>query len=193
MSSLHIVSTGISLLTNYVKSNPEKIEGLSNDNAHNYSQQIECYLEFDPTKACGEINALYDRIPVWNGRNDDLQITLIYTETDQGKCIASLLEKFLKPRVRQIHRIPVRGFDKPATDATKEYAQSAATESLKQLDAKVTEHITRMKNQVDTIELNCTGGYKAESAVLYALGNRLKIPVYYMHESFRCCVEMPLL
>ena len=41
------------------------------------------------------------------------------------------------------------------------------------------------------LELNCTGGYKAECAVLYELGRTLRLPVYYLHETFKVAVELP--
>lgn len=38
---------------------------------------------------------------------------------------------------------------------------------------------------------DCTGGYKAECAAVYALGRSLNLPVYYMHETFEAVVELP--
>jgi len=39
--------------------------------------------------------------------------------------------------------------------------------------------------------LNITGGYKAECAVLYELGRTLRLPVYYLHETFQVAVALP--
>jgi CRISPR/Cas system-associated protein Csm6 len=36
-----------------------------------------------------------------------------------------------------------------------------------------------------------TVGYKAECAVLYELGRALRLPVYYLHETFQVAVELP--
>jgi putative CRISPR-associated protein (TIGR02619 family) len=43
-----------------------------------------------------------------------------------------------------------------------------------------------------TIEINATGGYKAETAILYGLGCELGIPVYYLHESYRVPITLPI-
>lgn len=41
------------------------------------------------------------------------------------------------------------------------------------------------------IEVNITGGYKAECAVLYELGRALRLPVYNLREKFRVTIELP--
>ena len=70
-------------------------------------------------------------------------------------------------------------------------AQAVALMALKEMRARVTEHILKMQKQKAEIELNCTGGYKAEIAVLYQLGQTFEVPVYYLHESFKVCVTLP--
>jgi len=92
-----------------------------------------------------------------------------------------------------IHKIPVKGFDKPARDFTPEYAQQEATQALTQMRDRVVQHIARLRRKSPDleIELNCTGGYKAEVAVLYELGRALRLPVYYLHETFKTCVTLP--
>jgi putative CRISPR-associated protein (TIGR02619 family) len=41
------------------------------------------------------------------------------------------------------------------------------------------------------IQFNATGGYKAEVAVLYELGRALRIPVYYLHETYKVAITLP--
>jgi putative CRISPR-associated protein (TIGR02619 family) len=191
--TLHIISTGISLLTNFAKAKVGEIEGISPANAHKYSQLLSEFLSENPVGASAEINSLQDRTGFLSQSKGAsmIDVTLIYTETEQGKCVASLIEKFLKDKVKNVHRIPLRGFDKPAQDVTHEYAKEAAQDALLTLKGKVDDHIYQMKKQNLQVELNITGGYKAECAVLYALGSSKGIPVYYRHETFQCCIELP--
>ncbi len=86
-----------------------------------------------------------------------------------------------------VHRLPVRGADAPARDLTPEFASRECSEALSDLRQRVADHIARLrrnKSELD-IQLNCTGGYKAECAVLYELGRALRLPVYYLHERSR--------
>jgi putative CRISPR-associated protein (TIGR02619 family) len=83
--------------------------------------------------------------------------------------------------------------DAPARDLTPEFAARECAASLADLRQRVIEHITRLQRTAPPprIELNCTGGYKAECAVLYELGRTLRLPVYYLHETFKVAVELP--
>ena len=51
-----------------------------------------------------------------------------------------------------------------------------------------------MKQQHPDLEiaLNATGGYKAETAILYRLGCELGLPVYYLHETYRVAITLPV-
>jgi putative CRISPR-associated protein (TIGR02619 family) len=183
----HILTTGVSLLQNFA--NSQKIEIAEAIQRHS---QVKEYLFENPRKASAEINSLDARVGLLNSRKANLDVTLIRTETDAGKCVASLLEKFLKSKRINVHRIPVKGFDKPAGDFTAEFAQREATEALTQMRESVIRHIGKLQqNPRPEIELNCTGGYKAEVAVLYELGRTLRLPVYYLHESFKVCITLP--
>jgi putative CRISPR-associated protein (TIGR02619 family) len=122
-----------------------------------------------------------------------LAVTLAFTSTDKGKLCASLLEKELKRRKVQVHRLPVRGVDAPARDLDSEYTQRECTLALQYLRERVTSYVMRLiaGQSAPRIELNCTGGYKAECAVLYEVGRTLRLPVYYLHETFQVAVELP--
>jgi len=183
----HILTIGISLLQNFA--NSQKIEVAEAIKRH---PQVKQYLLEDPRKASAEINSLDARTGFMNSGKTDLEVTLIRTETDSGKCVASLLENFLKSKRIKVHRIPVKGLNKPAGDFTPEFAQREANEALTQMRESVARHIGRLRqNMRPEIELNCTGGFKAEVAVLYELGRALRVPVYYLHETFKICITLP--
>ncbi len=187
----HILTTGVSLLQNFANAQSPRL-GLEQTVRH--LKEVEQFLAADPTRASAELNSLHARTGFLDvQRRPELAVTLVHTETQTGKCVCSLLEKFLKRRGLAVHKIPVKGFDKPAGNYTPDFAQHEATDALNQMRERVVPHVARLREKTPDleIELNCTGGYKAEVAVLYELGRALRLPVYYLHETFKTCVTLP--
>ncbi len=187
----HILTTGISLLTNF--SNAQH-PSLSVAEALRQHKAVQKHFLADPVAASAEINSLNARTRFLAEKLPALGATLIYTETEEGKMVTSLLEKFLKKQgVAPLHKIQVKSLDKPAKDVTPEWAQQNVTEALTSMRQSVVSHIKKLREKSPDlwIELNCTGGYKAEVAVLYALGRDLGVPVYYLHDSFKVCITLP--
>ncbi len=193
-ATLHIVSTGTSLISNYTRIRKETDPAFNPNNAQDLGQ-LATFLEKDPRTASAEINSLDNRTGLLGtaGRRDDLVVTVLHSATDQGKRAAGVLERFLRDRVRGIQTLPFIGFDRPANPHYSETdAKADAEKSLSDLREKLAAHIAAMQAQGLAVQINCTGGFKAESAILYAVGRELKVPVYYMHESFRCCIDLPM-
>jgi putative CRISPR-associated protein (TIGR02619 family) len=187
----HILTTGISLLTNFINAQHPR---LSLSEALRRHKDVQKHFLADPVAASAEINSLHARTRFLAKKQPVFGATLIYTETDEGKMVTSLLEKFLKKQgVAPLHKIQVKSLDKPAKDVTPEWAQQNVTEALNRMRQSVVAHITKLREKSPDlgIELNCTGGYKAEVAVLYALGRELGVPVYYLHDTFKVCVTLP--
>ena len=189
MHSHHILTVGISLFTNACR----QIEGLTKANAEGKHREIEALLSQDPCKATAEINSLNRKTGFMDQAQTDLEVTLAYTTTQMGKLCSSLLQKELKRRGVVVHDLPVKGVDAPTKDYDPSFAQEECRQSLQDLRQRVNAHIAKLleKEPAPEIELNCTGGFKAECAVLYELGNTLRLPVYYLHEDFKVCVEIP--
>ena len=193
----HILTVGISLLTNFarlpVRGTQTGERKLTVDDALKQHKAMADFLRADPRKAAAELNSLDSRTGFLSQPKPELAVTLIFTHTGLGKTAASLLEKELKFRKVTVHKLPVRGFNAPARDCTPEFAAHASAAALTDLRQRVIAHITRLQKTtpVPQIELNCTGGYKAECAVLYELGRTLRLPVYYLHETFKVAVELP--
>jgi putative CRISPR-associated protein (TIGR02619 family) len=184
----HILTVGISLFTNFARE-----RNCSVDDALKHHLDAAKFLRADPRHASAELNSLDSRTGFLNKPERDLAVTLVFTTTGLGKSVASLLEKELKFRKVPVHRLLVRGFDAPARDCTPEFAGRESAAALSDLRQRVMEHIARLQKATPAplIELNCTGGYKAECAVLYELGRTLRLPIYYMHETFKVAVELP--
>jgi putative CRISPR-associated protein (TIGR02619 family) len=187
-SQHHLLTVGISLLTNFARE-----RGLSAEDALRQHKAMGEFLRADPRQASAEINSLDSRTGFLGGKASDLVVTLVSTTTPMGKAVASLLEKELKFRKVAVHKLPVRGLDAPARDFTPEFAARESAAALADLRQRLTQYIARLQRATPSprIELNCTGGYKAECAVLYELGRALRLPVYYLHETFKVSIELP--
>ncbi len=188
MPSHHILTVGISLLTNFARQ-----RNLPVDDAAKQHKAITEFLHVDARKACAEINSLESRTGFLEGKTPGLAVTLAFTSTEKGKLCASLIQKELKARKVGVHTLPVRGVDAPARDLTPDFAAQECAASLADLRQRIIKHVARLTRATPppAIELNCTGGYKAECAVLYELGRTLRLPVYYLHETFQVAVELP--
>jgi putative CRISPR-associated protein (TIGR02619 family) len=187
-ASHHILTVGISLLTNFAQERK-----LSVAEAATHHGAIGDFLRADPAKACAEINSLNSRTRFLDGETPGLGVTLVFTTTGHGKLCAALIEKELKRRKVAVHRLPVRGVDAPARDLTPEFASQESALALADLRARVLAHLVRLQKATPPphLQLNITGGYKPECAVLYELGRALRLPVYYLHETFKVAVELP--
>jgi putative CRISPR-associated protein (TIGR02619 family) len=187
----HILTTGISLVTNFVNAQHPR---LSLSEALSRHVDVQKHFLADPVAASAEINSLNARTKFLVEKQPAFGATLIYTETAEGKMVTTLLEKFLKKQgIAPLYKIPVKSLDKPAKDATPQWAQQNVTEALTRMQQSVVSHITKLREKSPDlqIELNCTSGYKAEVAVLYEVGRTLRVPVYYLHESFKVCITLP--
>jgi putative CRISPR-associated protein (TIGR02619 family) len=95
--------------------------------------------------------------------------------------------------IAPIYKIRIKGLGKPARDATRKWVQQNVTEALTGMRRSVAEHVSRLLRKASGLQFgfNCTDCYKAESAVLYEVGRTLRLPVYYLHETFKTCVTLP--
>ena len=84
----HLLTVGISLLTNFAKA-----RNLSVDDAAKQHKAIADFLHADSRKACAEINSLDSRTGFLFGKAPGLAVTLAFTATEKGKLCASLIEK----------------------------------------------------------------------------------------------------
>ncbi len=188
MTQHHLLTVGISLLTNFARE-----RHLPVGEAAGHHKALADFLRGDPSNACAEINSLDSRTGFLRSKTTGLSVTLAFTTTEKGKLCASLVEKELKRHGVRVHRLPVRGLDAPARDFTPSFAARESAAALAEFRQRVVDHIARLQKAATPpqVEFNITGGYKAECAVLYELGRALRLPVYYLHETFKVSVELP--
>ena len=102
----HILTTGISLLTNFINAQHPR---LSLSEALRRHKDVQKHFLADPVAASAEINSLNARTRFLAEKQPVFGATLIYTETDEGKMVTSLLEKFLKKQgIAPLYKIQVK-------------------------------------------------------------------------------------
>ena len=192
MNQLHIVTVGISLLTNFAKA-----KNLPLEKVLRLHKQLAEFLNADPGAACSEINSLQAATGLLRKKNKGLAVTLVYAATagKESQLTARLIGNFLKQRGVEVADIKLKDIGVPA-NAKADPAEVArlAEGGLMALYDKLESHITKLRQLHPKLEisLNATGGYKAETAILYGLGCALGLPVYYLHETYRVPITLPV-
>ena len=189
MTSHHLLTVGISLLTNF-----EKTRGFSRPDALRRGQQMGQFLAENPKANCAEVNSLESRAGFLGKTKPELAVSLIYSQTEEGRLCAKLIKSFLRRKGVAVTRLQLDALDLPGRrGADPTVARRLAERGLTDLRSKVMHHVAMLQDRQPglRIEVNITGGYKAECAVLYELGRALRLPVYYLHETFQVAVELP--
>ena len=192
MKQLHIVTVGISLLTNYAKASNLPLEKVLR-----HHKQLAEFLKADPRAACSELNSLDARTGLLRKKSKGLAVSLVYSATaaKESHLAARLIGNFLKQRGVEVAEIKLKDIGIPANpQADPAHAARLAETGLIRLYDKLEAHVQKMKQQHPDLEiaLNATGGYKAETAILYGLGCELGVPVYYLHETYRVAITLPV-
>ncbi|MCI0535806.1 MAG: putative CRISPR-associated protein [Verrucomicrobiales bacterium] len=192
MNQLHLVTVGISLLTNYARAN-----NLALENVLRRHKQLAEFLKTDPRAACSEINSLDSRTGLLRKKNKGLAVTLVYSATagQESRLAARLIGNFLKLRGVEVTEIKLKDIGVPANpQAEPAEAARLAEAGLSRLYDTLEKHLKKLKQQHPTLEIafNATGGFKAETAILYGLGCDLGIPVYYLHETYKVPIVLPV-
>jgi putative CRISPR-associated protein (TIGR02619 family) len=190
MHELHVVTVGISLLSNFARK-----KGISTADAARYAQDLRQLIEDHPLESCAEIASLQLRCGILDEEKEKPAIALVVSHNEQGKCAAGCIAAFLRRKLGlAVTELKMDALDLPAIEhADPDAVQEAMAASMLAMREKVRSHVEKERaEQADLhVQFNMTGGYKAEVAVLYGLGRELDVPVYYLHESYRIPVELP--
>ncbi len=192
MKELHIVTVGISLLTNFAKANNLPLEKVLR-----LHKQLAGFLKTDPRAACSEINSLDAYTGFLRKKNKGLAVTLVYSATagKESQLTARLIGNSLKQRGIEVLEIKLKDIGVPANpQAEPAEAARLAEAGLIRLYDTLEMHVRKLRKHHPDLEIafNATGGFKAETAILYGLGCDLGIPVYYLHETYRVPITLPV-
>lgn len=189
MNQLHVMTVGISLLTNYERENK-----VARAEVLRRARALDPFLAADPCAASAEINALAARLGGIAAIGADVAVSLVYTQTRECMTTAGAIKRFLKSRGVLVREIKLPGVERPGESRAEiRAAVRAAENGLRLMRGKIAQHVAKMRKQKPNLQIffNATGGFKAEVAVLYGLGRELGIPVYYLHETYRTVIELP--
>lgn len=192
MTHLHILTVGISLLMNYAKATSLPLEKVLRRH-----KQLAEFLKADPRAACSELNSLDARTGFLRKTPKGLAVSLVYSATAgrESQLTARLIGNFLKLRGVEVVEIKLKDIGVPANpQADPAEAARLAEAGLIGLYDKLEAHVKRLRQQHPDLEiaLNATGGFKAETAILYGLGCALGLRVYYLHETYRVALTLPV-
>lgn len=185
----HIITVGISLLTNFERQN-----NLARTVSIRKIAQLDEFLAANPRLASAEINALLGLLGSEHELGRNVGVSLVSTQTAESKVCAGALKRYLSKKGVLITELKIRGVELPATGGEDLNVRKKIAESgLREFRDKVNEHVVKLRARDPHLKIffNATGGFKAEIAVLYGLGKTLGIPTYYLHETYKCVIDLP--
>jgi putative CRISPR-associated protein (TIGR02619 family) len=214
MKNFHVISTGTSILANFSReANKERkfkdvhdkylMKDWATLNPNDQRQKdIEAYIpegnevhetlyEFvrkDPKSASAELNSFLSFIKEYGQSKDSIEIALYCTDTANNRLCAQLVYEYLQEEGFRMVGEPIKI---KGISALRDFESGL----LEILDKVVRIIVDKSKQGYD-IFISATAGFKPETTffVIAASLCSLKSPiVYYIHESFKSIVTLPLL
>lgn len=165
---VHVVTVGTSILGRY---------GHKRDAAVPPEADLVAFVKRDPSFASAELNAM----SAYLNDGSVSQVYLLATDTADGTLCANVIQQYLRTRDKPVQvengpRIP--GVGGPSF-----------YEGMGRLASRITRYVREHSEQ--GVMINATGGYKAEAALVAAVGFWSGVPVYYRHETADRTVVLP--
>ncbi|WP_126993851.1 putative CRISPR-associated protein [Thermosipho globiformans] len=163
--------------------------GLENEfESENYEKLVNYFLNFekDPEEARelgAEINSTVSILK--RGYLDERKnIYFLVSDTKDGERIGNILKGYFRNvknfNFENVEVIKIKRLDDSKPDDFKLYGLRNLVKEM----AKI------IKKNLGSVIINATGGYKAQIAFALALGQGLKVPVYYRFERFQKVIEL---
>lgn len=171
-----IMTVGTSLLTNPDKGLEQKRPWVGQKSIGDRDQAIKWMKESDEVIISAETNTLYRLNP-----HLDDEIILLHSATLSGQECAEVLSQYFREiwgqREVSLQLLPSINYDA-------ELSETGLEQMAKRLQALI-------NSARGNITLAATGGFKAQTMVMALIGNKLGIPVCYIHEEFKGLVYIP--
>ena len=171
-----IMTVGTSLLTNPDKGLEQKRPWIGQKSIGDRDQAIEWMKESDEVIISAETNTLYRLNPHLYD-----EIILLHSATPSGQECAEVLSQYFRKiwgqRDVSLQLLPSINYDS-------ELSETGLEQMAKRLQALI-------NSARGNITLAATGGFKAQTMVMALIGNKLGIPVCYIHEEFKGLVYIP--
>ena len=205
---VHIISVGTSLLTNFERSEPklaqslgvigwsragpdDKVQELAMGRARRGDKIFNELLKFlreDPEKHSAELNAFLRYVGL-NSHAPPRDVGILLYSTDTGTCYlcASVIYEYLSSEgytMLSPKPLRVEGLGK---------SEAVFEDALANLLDKVVTKIVNWSRKGVPVYINATGGFKAETQFLVIAASIAGArAAYYIHETFKDVVELPL-
>lgn len=199
MKEFHIISTGVSFLTNaqnkgVIEKRNIADEEFWKDVLDNYShlESLYKFLKEDPKANSAELNTF---LRVVEGKNsDNIEVYLFGTNTVSNDICRRLIEKFLKESGYRIYSpYEVSGYFWEA----KYYDEKGAVDDFKRGISELLDRLIYLaKKKIEEgykVYFNPTGGLKAHVIATALAGFLNGCDIYYMNEEFKSVVFLPKL
>jgi putative CRISPR-associated protein (TIGR02619 family) len=188
--SIHVVTVGVSILTNAMRSNVIPAMDLNGDPAFSeiaeraaVRDDLVGYVASDPWAASAELNAMRPFLEA----GDVGEVHLVTTTTAACALVSEVLMRVLRERFG----VTVSGRAQPVEGIRDDEERFA--ESLRRLYDGLIAYIRSRQREGEQVVINATGGLKPELAVCLVVGNLTGVPVYYRHEYARSTIVLPTL
>lgn len=197
MKEFHIISSGVSILTNAQRDGifPKEIKIGDEDfwreilNEPNEINKLKDFLEKDPHKGSAELNTF---LRVTEGKDlKNIEVYLFGTKTSSNELCRVVLEHFFKKKgVRLYTPIEISGYFWEA-----QYDSNYAIDEFKKGVSELLDRLIALgrkkKEEGYKVFFNPTGGLKAHVIVTALAAFLIDADVYYMNEEFNDIVFMP--
>jgi putative CRISPR-associated protein (TIGR02619 family) len=198
MKEFHIISVGVSILTNAQRAkiiNPN-IKISDNDEWQrilenpNEIQKIVDFIKSNPKKNSAELNTFLRVVQDKEPKN--IEVYLFGTNTYSNELCRVALEKFLKENGYTIY-IPKEfsGYFWEAQNYDEKFAIDEFKKGISSLLDKLIYLANRKKKEGYKVYFNSTGGFKAHVIASALAGFLTNSEVYYMNEEFNDVVFLP--
>ena len=182
MSSSLICTVGASLVSNISKDNELKklYEAKETEKIGQYFVDS----KEDPEKEQmfgAEINSIASIVAL-KYISERKHLHFLVSDTIDGKKVGAILKYYFEHSKLAFEKVEVHVVDRLDDARMEDFKRYG----LRNLIKKIAE-IIRVEN--NDVVINATGGYKAQIAFALALGQGLKIPVYYRFERFKYVIE----
>lgn len=198
MNEFHVVSTGISLLSNAQKAGIlPSLERLNDQDFWNSflndSRNMEALYQFlqeDPMKHSAELNTFYRATE--NKNPSQIEVYLVGTKTAPNELVRRLLERNLKERKYRIFTpYEISGYFWEAQHFDPSYGRDEFVKGIGELLDRLIYLGKKKRQEGYRVFFNPTGGLKAHVITCALAGFLTGSEVYYMNEEFPSLIVFP--
>lgn len=196
MKEFHIISTGVSILTNYQKAGFKKDLTIKDEASWqkiiDNPQELRHLYEFLKQSPKGNSAELNTFLRVVEGKNpENIEVYLFGTKTAANELCRRVLENYLKDFGFKIYNpYEVSGYFWEATFDDK-YALQEFQKGISELLDRLLYIAKKKKEEGYRVYFNPTGGFKAHVITAAVAGFLTGAEIYYMNEEFNDVVFLP--